>query len=363
MKFQVPHAMLPLPTHDEDARQSFLLTMREQVMGPLWQGSRATYEKKLRGNFERAQGRAPKDRREVQALLDADPYYQTFSAIHRTTQEMLWDEVGDSIQRQLPKLIDTAKTTVAKKKTLGSLQLNAKLPMPRYIEEVDIHVMPGNFQTELTKDDVYAGALYDRGVFIYGMGRRGPYGQGMGEDSVRFLKQTYPDFRPRKILEVGCSVGHSLLAYADGFPQAEVHGIDVGAPMLRYAHARAESLGKTVHYSQQDACAMDFADGSFDLVMSHLLLHEMPVKQIRRMYAEIARVLRKGGAMFEGDTVNMRSPELIDRTLGDWYGHYNNEPFQLKAGEMDFPAEARAVGLTPDMTVYDARGTHIAFKR
>ncbi len=362
MKFQVPHAMLPLPTHDEDARQSFLLTMREQVMGPLWQGSRATYEKKLRGNFERTQGRTPKDRREVQALLDADPYYQTFSAIHRTTQEMLWDEVGDSIQRQLPKLIDTAKST-ANKKTRGSLRLNPKLPMPRYIEEVDIHVMPGNFQTELTPDDVYAGALYDRGVFIYGMGRRGPYGQGMGEDAVRFLKKTYPEFKPKKILEVGCSVGHSLHPYAEGFPQAEMHGIDVGAPMLRYAHARSEALGKTIHYSQQDACAMDFADGSFDLVMSHLLLHEMPVKQIRRMYREIARVLRKGGAMFEGDTVGKRSPELIDRTMGDWYAHYNNEPFQYQAGELDFAQEARDAGLDPDTTVLNSRGTRIAFKR
>ena len=362
MKFQVPHAMLPLPNHDEEARQAFLLTMREQVMGPLWQGSRTTYEKKLRGNFERAQGRAPQSRREVPALLDADPFYQTFSAIHRTTQEMLWDEVGDSIQRQLPKLIDKAKTT-ARKKTRGSLRLNPALPMPRYIEEVDIHVMPGNFQTELAADDVYAGALYDRGVFIYGMGRRGPFGQGMGEDAAQFLKDAYPDFKPKKILEVGCSVGHSLHAYADAFPQAEIHGIDVGAPMLRYAHGRSEALAYAIHSSQQDACAMDVADGSFDLVVSHLLLHEMPVKQIRRMYREIARVLRKGGAMFEGDTVGKRSPDLIDRTMSDWYAHYNNEPFQYQAGELDFAREAREAGLTADMDVLNSRGTRIAFKR
>jgi hypothetical protein len=44
------------------------------------------------------------------------------------------------------------------------LTLDPALAMPRYIEAVDIHVMPGNFQTETTRDDVYAGALYDRGV-------------------------------------------------------------------------------------------------------------------------------------------------------------------------------------------------------
>ncbi len=108
---------------------------------------------------------------------------------------------------------------------------------------------------------------------------------------------------------------------------------------------------------------MEFADGSFDLVISHLLLHEMPVRQIRRMYREIARVLRKGGAMFEGDTVGKRSPELIDRTMGDWYAHYNNEPFQYQAGELDFAQEARDAGLDPDMGLLNSRGTHIAFKR
>ena len=39
----------------------------------------------------------------------------------------------------------------------------------------------------------------------------------------------------------------------------------VGAPLLRYAHARAEMLGRKVHYSQQNAESLDFADGSFDL--------------------------------------------------------------------------------------------------
>jgi ubiquinone/menaquinone biosynthesis C-methylase UbiE len=106
---------------------------------------------------------------------------------------------------------------------------------------------------------------------------------------------------------------------------------------------------------------MDFADGSFDLVVSHLLLHEMPVKQIRRMYREIARVLRKGGAMFEGDTVGKRSPDLIDRTMSDWYAHYNNEPFQYQAGELDFAREAREAGLPTQLDHASATSPLAAF--
>lgn len=360
MNQQFQHRVLPKSNHDEEARENFLLLMREQVMGPLWAGNRTVYQNRLKADFEHGHGRAPQSRQEVQALLDANPFYQTYSAIHRTTQEMLWDAVGESIQRQLPDLINKVKHT---KSEVGTLHLDPSLKMPRYIEAVDIHVMPGNFQTELAKDDVYAGALYDRGVYLYSMGRRGPYGQGMGEMAVRYLKETYPSFRPKAIVEVGCSVGHSLLAYVDGFPKAEVYGIDVGAPMVRYAHARAEALGKKVHFSQQDACHMDFDNESFDLVTSHLLIHEMPVKAIRQMYREIARVLRPGGAMFEAETVGGRSPELIDRTLGDWFGHYNNEPFSFASGQLDFVAEARPAGLEPDMKQYKSHGVRVAFKR
>ena len=43
-------------------------------------------------------------------------------------------------------------------------------------------------------------------------------------------------FRKHKakvILDLGCTVGHSTLAWKERYPDAEVHGIDVGAPCVR----------------------------------------------------------------------------------------------------------------------------------
>lgn len=358
MEYQKQHAVLPKSSHDQMARQNFLTVMREQIMGPLRSANKDVYRDRLLPAYQCEHGRVPKSRREVQLLLNDDPYYQVWSAVHRTIQEILWDEVGETIETQLPKLVERAK---AAGETYGSIRIDPKLVMPKYMSAVDIHVMPGNFQTELMPEDVYAGALYDRGVFIYSMGRRGPLGQGMGEDTVAFIKDTFPQFSPKGILEVGCSVGHALLAFVDGFQKAEVYGIDVSAPMIRYAHARAESLGKAIHLSQQNACQTDFEDDSFDLIVSHLLIHEMPVKEIRAMYREIGRILRPGGIMLEGESVYQRSPELIEQTLGDWYAHYNNEPFQYAAGELDFLAETRSAGLHPDAKLFNERGVRIAF--
>ncbi len=67
--------------------------------------------------------------------------------------------------------------------------------------------------------------------------------------------------------------------------------------MMRYARARAESWGKKIHFSQQNAVETNFADGSFDIITHCLLTHEMPVKEIRRLFKEAFRLLATGGIM------------------------------------------------------------------
>lgn len=80
----------------------------------------------------------------------------------------MWDYVGSSVERQLPALLDRAKQVTASPK--GSLHLDADLPLPRYLTAVDIHCMPGNYTTDLVDGDVFAGALYDRSVYLFAMG-------------------------------------------------------------------------------------------------------------------------------------------------------------------------------------------------
>ena len=78
----------------------------------------------------------------------------------------------------------------------------------------------------------------------------------------------------------------------EAYPEAEVYGIDVAAPMLRYAHARAEALGRRVHFSQQNAESTNFRDESFDLIVSHILLHETSAKAVRNIMRECHRLLQ-----------------------------------------------------------------------
>ncbi len=173
----------------------------------------------------------------------------------------------------------------------------------------------------------------------------------IGASLAHHIRREFPDFQPRRILDLGCSVGHSTVPYAELFPNAEIHAVDVGAPMLRYAHARAESMGAPIHFSQQNAETLDFEDGSFDLVVSHILLHETSTKAIRKIVAECHRLLAPGGLMMHAEVPQYADMEPFDAFMLDWDTYNNNEPFWGTVHDMDLDALARDAGFAEDKLV------------
>ncbi len=337
---QYPHALLSRPNADERGRESFIAAMRRFLIGELYDGNQVAYERRQVPAFEAEHGRPPQSYREVKALMEPDPTFRAFSVLSRATQELLWDTVGESIERQRPQLDEAARTVPD---AGGTLRLNPALPLPDYATRNDIHVMPGSFHTELGADDLSAGAMYDRGVYLYAYGGLGPRNDALGQGVVDLLKERFPDLAPRRILEMGCGSGQSLHPIAAAFPKAEVCGVDIAAPMLRYGHARSQALGVPVHYSQQSAAETDFEAGSFDLVVSNLLLHEIPQKLSRRIVHECHRLLAPGGVMVHNDLVGWPTDPFQD-FMAEWNPHHNNEPFERGSGTLDWVAACVAAG-------------------
>ena len=342
---QAEHAALPPATHDEFARQEFVRSFKEHLVKHVHGGNRAVYESRVKPAFERKHKRAPKTRFEVRDEMVHDPHYQMFSTLLRTSQEMMWSSCQKPVERDLEKL----NKRIAKRRARprGSLRLDPALPVPKYHTAVDIHCQPGGYHTEFAPDDASAGMVYDRAVHVYAMGQMGPYNNDMGASIVLWLQRNHPDFKPKRILDLGCAVGHSTVPYAEAFPDAEVHAVDVAAPMLRYAHARAEDLGVAVHYSQQNAEAMDFEDGSFDLIVSHILLHETSERAIHNIVRECHRLLRKGGMMVHAETPPYKGMDPFDAFLLDWDTRNNNEPFWARSHEIDLKQLSKSGGFDP----------------
>jgi ubiquinone/menaquinone biosynthesis C-methylase UbiE len=148
---------------------------------------------------------------------------------------------------------------------------------------------------------------------------------------------------------MACSAGASSTPYAEAFPDADVHAIDVTPGLLRYAHARAEALGLPVHFHQQHVAETRFPDESFDLVVSHNAMHEMSAEDAAGMMRESFRLLKPGGVCVHQD-VPLRFDQLDDYLQFDysWDHDYNGEPFWLVYANNDPRAMLLDAGFATD---------------
>lgn len=345
MASHVGHPMLAQMTHDEAARDHFVFSLKHHISADVGPGNRALYRDKVLPKIKKELKREPENRHEVRRYMEREAYHQAWSSLMRTAQEIMWDSVMESVDRQLPGLVGKFQE---KRNKLGTLRLDPGLATPRYLSAIDHHGMPGSYHTEAGEDDVRAGAIYDRGAFIYQLGRAGgALMDARGQSMSAYLLEQHPDLKPKRILDMGCAIGNSTLAYCDAFPNAEIHGVEPGAPLMRYAHARAEHLGKKVHYSQQNAEHTDFEDGYFDIVMSAVMLHETSGTAMRNIFKEAHRLLKPGGLMAHLEVpVRYKDLNLCDQVMRDWQTYYNDEPFWGQACSADLVGLALESGFS-----------------
>ena len=349
---QMAHAMMAVPDHDEWARDSFITSFKSHISVTVTPGNKVAMERRVLPAFRKEKGRDPASRGELRKAMEKDTYHQAWGSLMRVAQEQMWDSIEGSVARQLPGLIRTAKTL----KPRGSLRLAEDLVLPRYLSEIDNHCMPGSYGAEVCEDDVRAGAIYDRGAFAYHLGARGAAHDANGRVLAAFLLGTYPKLKPRRILDMGCSVGHMTTGLANYFPDAEIHAIDIGAAMLRYAHARASALGKPIHFAQQSAEKTDYPDGHFDLIVSSNLFHETSRAAAPAILKECCRLLRKGGVIAHMEVpVRYADMALYNQVMRGWQTYYNGEPFWDAVCSTDMVALARSAGFTEASSGYVKR--------
>lgn len=118
--------------------------------------------------------------------------------------------------------------------------------------------------------------------------------------------------QPSAILDAGCGTGEALGELRTRFSDAQLFGIDFAPAMARAAAARSRSPADARSYLARllghraaahraarivcaDIVAQPFANASFDLLWSNLVLHW--VDDLPTAFAEFHRVLRVGGLL------------------------------------------------------------------
>ncbi len=329
------HDVYPEMDHDERARFNFHACLYKSISAGVSPGNPVAYEKRVLPKFKSEKGRAPETRHEVRAAMNDDPFHNFWGALRRNTMEMRQVNGQFVTLRQLDDLSQKAE---ALNKNADTLVLDPDLEAPYYVSAIDHHCMPGSYIRELVDGDVSPAANYDMGLFITTGGTIGRLNDGGGKAVANWLKTHHPDFKPKRILDIGCALGGTLLPLAQALPDTDFVAIDIAAPMLRYGHARAKSLGvENVTFQQISGEDLSqFEEGSFDMVMTSIFLHELSSKSLPRLIKEGYRVLKDDGLM-----MHLEQPQyhddmpLYEQFMRDWDAYNNNEPFWSAMHEID----------------------------
>jgi SAM-dependent methyltransferase len=110
---------------------------------------------------------------------------------------------------------------------------------------------------------------------------------------------------PQTVLDLGCGPGSLSIRLLERFPSASVVGVDLdpvlltlarGAygqhPRLRFVTADLRDEGWAAHLG---------LEGPVDAALSTTALHWLETAALTRLYRDLARLLRLGGALIDGD--------------------------------------------------------------
>lgn len=336
---EAAHGMM-IPARSEDGTREVywgeLQTFLEAQVRPAF---RRHYEDIVLPELSGVLGRAP-DRREIAtAMLDYDANRAWYIA-RTEAQRQAFDASRAIVDGQIEALTSRAAA-------LGNgparLELDPELPFPEYVQP-EPHNMAGGYDDVGQCHPLAAGATYDRALAVHRVAAMGPLVDDVGHSIAARLIEAFPDFTPERILEMGCTVGHTLLPFKQAYPQAEVIGIDVAGACLAFGAARASALGMPVTFSQRNAERTGYEAGSFDLVFSRILLHETCEEATRAIFAECHRLLRPGGIMFHSDAPQFDELDPYTQSLRDWDIRCNAEPFMDGYYAMDLEDEFAHAG-------------------
>jgi ubiquinone/menaquinone biosynthesis C-methylase UbiE len=121
--------------------------------------------------------------------------------------------------------------------------------------------------------------------------------------------------RPRgDVLEVGGGGGAMAAALLAAFDDLRLTVTDVDPSMVSAARRRLAPHGDRVRVEEADATGLPFADGTFDGVLSFIMLHH--VLAWERALAEAVRVLRPEGILIAYDLLDSPPNRLVHRIDG-----------------------------------------------
>ena len=152
---------------------------------------------------------------------------------------------------------------------------------------------------------------YDDNIFFQKYSQMSRSQQGLaGAGEWETLKKLLPDFKDKRVLDLGCGYGwHCVYAMEHG--ASSVVGVDISHKMLEVAKEKT-------HFPQVEykCCAIEdveFPEESFDVILSSLAFHYVADYEI--LVKKIYRILKSGGKL----VFTVEHPVFTAYGTQDWH--------------------------------------------
>lgn len=264
---------------------------------------------------------------------DAVPRIASWKRLMRSQQQATWWRLCAAFRAESAAF--EAELDAAERARPGRLRRDPAFEVPRYAS-LDIHLQPGGYV-----GDPLAGYVFHHGTKVF---YQGDNDQDQLHRQVVDMVRVPDDGVVRRILDVGCSIGQCTTALKQRFPEAEVTGLDVGLPLLRYANKRAHDLGIDVSFVHGLAEDTRLPDASQDVVLCYILFHEVPSRLFLPILRELHRVLRPGGALTIVDAPNATEFPAGNALWLQFDAQHNCEPYSPAFVASDLGALLRDAG-------------------
>jgi len=278
--------------------------------------------------------------RDVVKLIENDPIVGMSGRLWISNQQVTWKTIADRFHARADEYL--AEMEAYDNRGPGTLELNPDMHIPDYTKH-EIHIQPGGYV-----GDPFAGHIYHYGTNSF---YNGGFFNGNNQDEIHIgAANNLPlpeDGKVQRILDIGCGVGQFTVALKERFPDAEVWGIDIGGPMIRYGHMRAIDVGVDVNFAQRLGEDTKFPDNHFDIVTSYIMHHELPAEMSKAVFREAYRVARSGGYYYPIDFRSGRQayrPSAYGKFRTWWDHRWNNEVWSAEFRSLAFEDEMEKVG-------------------